>query len=109
MDDQRDYAEEAANRREMQEEGEAELADQEARAAAERTVVETIGADRIITDSVVRAEFDVEAIIDDLRKLTGDYDFDAITTDQFMEIVAKHDNTRDERTQAEKSDPEWKL
>jgi hypothetical protein len=112
VDDQKDHAEEASNRADMQREGAAELAAETAsgktREDAERYVVETIAADRIITDDQARAEFNVEAIITELQKLTGDYDFDEITTDQFMEIVAKHDNTTDERTQAEKSDPNFR-
>ena len=79
---------------------------------AARNVVETIAADRIITDEQARTEFDIEAIIADLQELTGDYDFDEIPTDRFMEIVAKHDNSTkadaDERVQAEKSDPDFR-
>lgn len=60
---------------------------------AARNVVETIANDRLITDDAARSEFDIEAIIADLQELTGDYDFDDIPTDRFMEIVAKHDNS----------------
>ena len=91
MDDQRDHAEEAANRTEMQGDAAAELADEKARDAARRHVVESINDDAL--DAFASEGFDVEAIIDELRELTGDFDFDKVENDQFMAIVAKHDNS----------------
>lgn len=78
---------------------------------ARRDVIETINNDAL--DTFAHEGYDVEAIIAELQQLTGDYDFDEIPTDRFMQIVAKHDHSAlgnplaDERTQAEKSDPDF--
>jgi hypothetical protein len=87
---------------------------EKSREDAKRHVIESINDDQM--SAFAHEGFDVEAIIDELRELTGDYDFDEITTDQFMAVVAKHDDSAiggpdgpiDERSQAEKSDPNWR-
>ena len=63
---------------------------------ARRHVIESINDDRLSVSA--HEEFDIVAIITELQELTGDYDFDDITTDQFMQIVLKHDNSREDRS-----------
>ena len=72
------------------------MASDKTRDDARRHVIESINDDRLSVSA--HEEFDIEAIITELQELTGDYDFDDITTDQFMQIVLKHDNSREDRS-----------
>lgn len=72
------------------------MASDKTRDDARRHVIESINDDRLSVSA--HEEFDIEGIITELQELTGDYDFDDITTDQFMQIVLKHDNSREDRS-----------
>lgn len=62
------------------------------RADAENYVITAIEANGV--DVASREEFNLEAIIDELRERVGDWDFDNVDEHFFWETVKKHDNSQ---------------
>jgi hypothetical protein len=60
---------------------------------AARYVTEAIEANG--KDVASAKEFDLEAIIDELREIVGDWDFDKAEEDTFWSVVQKHDSSRE--------------